>query len=255
MKHIKQGYMNKVISAGIPTLLMGEAGSGKSTILMNAAKDAGVPYSFQSCTRQTSVGDIVGFISVNGLYIPTPFRKAYEEGHYFNLDELDALDPNTALVFNSLENGRIAWPDGYDAPPHKNFRLVATANPESQGNIYTGRSKLDKATLDRFYTVNVDRDATLEVSLTSVDTVEIADAIRGIFNANAISQTITMRDVMRAYALDKLQLEGCDPLDVYMLGQPQLYTEVQEAVDKIIKRRKPLSDAKNIDELFDILKD
>jgi len=74
--HIKQAYIEKVIASGLPTLLLGEAGSGKSTCIVKAADKAGVPYSFLAGSKQVSLGAILGFISVSGVYIPSVFRRA-----------------------------------------------------------------------------------------------------------------------------------------------------------------------------------
>jgi len=164
---------------------------------MTAAHNAGMKYSFLSGTRQTTVSHIIGFMNVNGIYSPSPFRTAYTEGHYFNIDEIDAMDSNVLLVFNSLENNIMAFPDGYTDPPHKDFRLMATANPQDQHESYVGRNKLDAATLDRFDQVSIHRDQELEESLVDNQTVEAMTSLRAILEDVNSSITISMRDSMR----------------------------------------------------------
>lgn len=197
MDHSKQQEVEKLIEHNIPVLLEGPTGTGKTTILQKAAKKAGVPYSFIAGTRQTTVSNILGFMSVNGTYVPSVFRKAYEEGHYFNIDEIDAMDPNALLVFNSLENNLIAFPDGYLEPPHKNFRLCATANPADAHDRHTGRAVLDAATLDRFDIIKLDVDPELEKEILEERTFLMLQAIRLTLNECNIKKHVSLRDGLR----------------------------------------------------------
>jgi MoxR-like ATPase len=206
MQHKLQTTVQTLIHNSIPVLLEGPSGSGKTTILMNAARNAGMEYSFLSGTRQTTVSHIIGFMNVNGIYTPSPFRKAYTEGHYFNIDEIDAMDSNVLLIFNSLENNIMSFPDGYTEPPHENFRLMATANPQDQHESYVGRNKLDAATLDRFDQVSVSRDENLEKSLVDVATTQAMGYLRGILQDVNSSTTISMRDSMRYHKRKSLGL-------------------------------------------------
>lgn len=206
MQHEIQTTVQTLIHNSIPVLLEGPSGSGKTTILMNAARNAGMEYSFLSGTRQTTVSHIIGFMNVNGIYSPSPFRKAYTEGHYFNIDEIDAMDSNVLLIFNSLENNIMAFPDGYTEPPHENFRLMATANPQDQHESYVGRNKLDAATLDRFDQVSVSRDEKLEKSLVDEATSLAMGVLRGILVDVNSSTTISMRDSMRYFKRKSLGL-------------------------------------------------
>ena len=223
ISHSKQREVNTLLEHKIPVLLEGPSGSGKTTILMNAAKKAGVPYSFISGTRQTTVSHIIGFMNVNGVYSPSPFRKAYEEGHYFNIDEMDAMDSNVLLIFNSLENDIMYFPDGYTEPPHENFRLMATANPQDEHDRYVGRSKIDAATLDRYDRIRVDRDNNLEKSLISEDTAaDMAMLRESLIDVNS-SIELSMRDSIRYEKRKNLNLH--EGLVEKMLGNNALALE------------------------------
>ena len=108
MKHNKQDYVKKCIEADLSPLLVGGRGTGKTTILKNIAEENGKELYVMAGSKQASLGHLLGFISVTGEYIPTQFRKAVEEGHYFLLDEIDAMDANVLLALNMLENGIIS---------------------------------------------------------------------------------------------------------------------------------------------------
>ena len=208
MEHCKQHIVEKLINYNIPVMLVGEAGSGKTTILQKCAEKAGVPYSFIAGTRQTTVSNILGFMSVNGTYVKSTFRKAYEEGHYFNIDEIDAMDANCLLLFNSLENNMIAFPDGYSEPPHENFRLMATANPMKEHSAYTGRTKLDAASLDRFDIIDIDRDDSLEISLVGEKIFKKIKLLRECLKHTCSSKEISMRDAIRLKKRTELGLSS-----------------------------------------------
>ena len=197
MEHKKQAEVNKLLEANFQVMLVGSAGTGKTTMLQKAAKEAKVKYSFIAGTRQTTVSNILGFMSVNGTYVRSVFREAYEHGHYFNIDEIDAMDVNATLVFNSLEGGIMPFPDGYSEPPHKDFRLCATANPLNEHSDYTGRSKMDAATLDRFDKVEIPHDSNLEATLVSPTTFREIRSLREVIVAQNVHIQVSMRDALR----------------------------------------------------------
>lgn len=196
MKHIQFEYIKAFVADDEAVLLEGEAGTGKTTLAMNIATALDLKFHSMSMTKQTTVNAIIGFTSINGNYIGTEFRKAFENGGLFLLDELDAADPNTLLCLNTIENGYMAFPDGV-VHKHQDFRLIATANPSDQHSQYTGRSKLDAATLDRYEVIRVERDSNLEVELTSQESYEEVKIARNILTNNNVSKPISMRDAIR----------------------------------------------------------
>jgi len=252
MQHEKQKEVETLLNNKIPVLLEGPSGSGKTTILMNAAKNAKRPYSFISGTRQTTVSHIIGFMNVNGEYSSTPFRKAYTEGHYFNIDEIDAMDSNVLLIFNSLENDIMYFPDGYSEPPHKDFRFMATANPQDMHHSYVGRNKIDAATLDRFDEVTVDRDSKLESSLVDEETLMYIDLLRQAVEKTNTPVVISMRDSMRYQKRKDLGLiEGF--VKKLVRNHEVAEDEFNRLVEAIPKKQN-VSSCKDYDDLINLLK-
>ena len=68
--------------------LVGPAGTGKSTIAEQAAQAVGLDFSAKSCSAQTTETSLVGYMSATGAYVGTEFRKRYEFGGVFLLDEI-----------------------------------------------------------------------------------------------------------------------------------------------------------------------
>ena len=200
MRHTRYDDVKQIIQADIPVLLTGVAGIGKTTMLKMIAEEIGTRFFAMSMTKQTTLGHIIGFVSVTGDYIPTQFRDCFENGGMFLLDEMDAADPNTILCLNTIENGFLAFPDRV-VQKHPDFRLCATANPQNEHNRYTGRNKLDLATMDRFFVFDLDHTQDLEEFLTTKEIAEMAIYIREQFKRNGITKDFTMRDAIRLHKL------------------------------------------------------
>jgi len=257
MHHKKYEFIKTLIDNKIPVMLEGEAGSGKTTMLMQIAKDLGLKFYSITGTQQTSVANLLGFRSVTGTYIGTQLREAYEHGGLFLLDEFDGMNPNTILALNSIENGFLAFPDKV-LEAHPNFIMCATVNPANQHAAFTGRSKQDAAAMDRFMDVNINRDSDLELELTSKISVAFAEKMRQLLKDNGVvTRVITMRDTMRLHRLQELQKKGLikeNPLDTLVGTNVELKSKLYSFAEAVIARDVKLSTTKNVTELFELLK-
>lgn len=157
----------KLIAGRKHTLLVGPAGSGKSTVCEQAARALDMDFYAQSVCAQTSKSELLGYMSATGDYVSTIFRAAYEQGGVFVLDEIDAGNPNVLAVLNSaLANGYCSFADGM-VKRNPNFVLVGCANTYGTGAspVFVGRNQLDAATLDRFTLLDFPYDEDLEMDL------------------------------------------------------------------------------------------
>lgn len=153
------------VNAGCHPLLVGPAGSGKTTIGMHVAKALGREFYFTGAVD--NVFKLNGYRDANGNYVRTSFRDAYENGGVFLFDEIDASHPQAIVAFNAaLANGHHDFPDG-SVERHPDFVCLAAANTYGRGadRVYAGRNQLDGASLDRFVSVPVDYDTGLEFKL------------------------------------------------------------------------------------------
>jgi len=194
--HSKFGEVKTLVEAGINVLCVGPASSGKSTVIKQVAEALNLDFYSVPMTRQTTVSNLLGFIAINGNYIPSQFRKAVEFGGLVDLSEIDAADPNTLLCLNTLENGYIAFPDKI-VEVHKDFRLCATANPIEGNSRYVGRNQLDEATLDRFDVVTIDIDSELEKAIVGEEVANTIKVLNNILDKCNISRRLSMRDAIR----------------------------------------------------------
>lgn len=254
-KYIKPKNYDMVLTAiknGLNPLLIGPAGTGKTRMCCEIAKELGLNFYSESAVSDEFT--ITGFIDANGNYKESNFYKAFTEGGLFCFDELDGSDPNACIKFNAaIANGYCIFPCGMKYA-HPNFRVVATANTFGNGADmqYVGRNQLDAATLDRFMPkIMVDYEKKIESKLT--DDSKLLDFIREFrkgVNAYSIMKVVSYRAIK---AMDKLKDEKAFPkvelikscltvgLDKQDLNNIKMKmgvlndNEYMEAFDKILK--------------------
>ena len=166
-------------SRPVPTFLIGGKGTGKTTAAKALARaieerdGAPCPFGMVSMTAGTSPSAFYGRpkIGGDGGVVESQFVTLYRDGGVFLFDEIDAADPNILLIVNAaLANGHFANAStGETITRSDKFVAMAAGNTPGLGGgrDYTGRDRLDAATLDRFGAgrVRVNLDDSLETKL------------------------------------------------------------------------------------------
>lgn len=176
-------------------MLVGPAGSGKTTLAEQLAEVLNTTFAAISCSPGMSETKVLGRVTprITGdeasVYETTPIVEAYVNGGVILFDELDNADASILTAFNSmLANGYVMLPNGQRATRHEATLIIGTANTYGHGadRIYVGRNALDGATLDRFTgtTLDMDYDKGVETSLCPEDEIrqfvwDIRDKVRG----------------------------------------------------------------------------
>lgn len=216
----------KLIRIGLPVMLIGPTGSGKSACASQVAKALDMPMYYTNNASEEY--KLLGFTDAHGKYKETQFYKAFKDGGLFFLDEIDNSHPSALLSLNSAigasNNGNIymAFEDGKYTEANPNFRIIAAANTWGNGanRMYCGRSELDSASLDRFIQIYFDYDPKIEKSI--IDDEELLRYFwnfRRIINDCGIRHTVTTRNIDYA---SKLKKAG------FSTEQILLYTVVKE---------------------------
>jgi hypothetical protein len=180
LMHFKVPLLLAAVNAAVNVMLVGPAGSGKTTAAEQVAEALDLPFYFTGAID--SAYKLTGFIDAQGRTIRTAFREAYEKGGVFLFDELDASMPSAVLAFNAaLANGQMDFPDG-TVKRHPDFRAIAACNTFGRGadRSYVGRLQLDAASLDRFITLAWDYDTALEAALIGLPRPNTAPAMATI---------------------------------------------------------------------------
>ena len=178
--HVHKQFKRTTQLAGIREniLLVGPAGSGKTTLAKQVADGLGLPFFAMSLSGGVTESAFKGRYVPSGAggcfeFRSSPFISFYENGGVVLLDEFDACDENVLVSLNTaLDNGYLDLPDRKEAPMatrHKDFVCIASANTYGAGanRMYCGRNALDGATLDRFQAglIEMDYDKKLEKTL------------------------------------------------------------------------------------------
>lgn len=170
LQHKQFGTLLDYVSCRLNVYMVGPAGSGKTRAAREVAKALKLDFFAESVSQQTPVHKLMGYKDATGNYQTTSFRKAFENGGIFLLDEMDNGNPNVLAAFNAAvaaEAGEtVSFPDGMIAK-HEDFVCVAAANTFGRGGDreYVGRNPLDAATLDRFVIIEWDYDEALEMAI------------------------------------------------------------------------------------------
>lgn len=197
-------------------MLYGPTGSGKTFVGSQTAEVLKQPFSFISCTTGMSEGRLEGKRLPHGPkgqfeYITSEFIRRYEGGGVFLLDEIDAADPNVLLFINSALSGdEIAIENRTEKPTakrHKDFICIATCNTLGGADRqYSGRNKLDNATLDRFAIgkVYIDYDRNLEQQLVEDELLlKFCWNIRRAIDELRLERAMSTRFILRAHNMMK----------------------------------------------------
>lgn len=164
--------LRKVKADLVNLLIVGPAGSGKTTLAAQVAESLGLDFGVLSLSGGANESHLFGRLAPDATgawsYSESPFVRIYRNGGVFLLDEIDAADPNVLVSANAaLANGFLVVPaTGERVERHVDCVIMSAANTFGSGAdaMYVGRNALDAATLDRFVCalVMVDYDRELE---------------------------------------------------------------------------------------------
>lgn len=159
--HWQFELLKTVLEINKQALVVGGAGSGKTTIAEQIAEELGFDVEKEffviSLSAGVSEAHLSGRMVMNGDFISTKFLDIVENGGVILLDEFDNADPDVMVGLNSLlANGVISTPLDKTRDTvirNENCYIIATGNTWGNGsNGSSGyvRKQHDAATLDRF---------------------------------------------------------------------------------------------------------
>lgn len=150
--------------------LFGPAGTGKNVLCKQIADEMGLTFYFANAVTQEFA--LTGYGDANGNYVETEFYRAFTQGGLFMLDELDASCPEALITLNAaLANRYFTFPVIGRVDAHQDFKVIAAGNSCGRGadEVYSGRSVIDGATMNRFDYIKVDYDDRIEHRLANRD--------------------------------------------------------------------------------------
>ncbi len=145
--------------------LLGPSGCGKTSVIHQVASRLGWGVEQVTLSNKSESFDLIGHQTLrhgNLVFEYGPLTNAMIYGEILILNEIDLMSPGDLAALNDVLEGRpllIIANNGEIVYPHKNFRVVATANTQGLGDqngFYNGARILNQAFLDRFRFVEVD---------------------------------------------------------------------------------------------------
>ena len=148
------------IQKNLPVLLIGETGSGKTSLIRYLAENTKNAFRRVNHNGGTTVDDIIGKILVNDkgtFWVDGVLVDAMRKGYWYLADEINAAAPEINFVYHSLldDDGYVVLIEnqGEIVRPHPNFRFFAAMNPPM---TYAGTKELNKALMSRFMVVKTE---------------------------------------------------------------------------------------------------
>lgn len=186
-------------------LLVGPAGTGKTTAAASFAKMCGLPLYAQPLT--VDAFGVVGFTTATGEIIETEFSRAWVNGGVLLWDELSMSAADALGALNSaLANGFIALPGKGNVRAHPDFYFIAGDNSDTGASaLFSARTLLDGATLDRFVRLDWPVDLHLESNLSQGEAAWL-NCVR------AIREFIAERDIQHVGATSRAVIIGAQAL-------------------------------------------
>ena len=231
--HFRREILASVLYAmenkGEPILLIGPTGSGKTSIFEQAAARLNRPVTRINLDGDVTRSDLVGQWILNGdnqmQFHHGPLPKAMKEGRILIVDEIDAGAAPVVMVLQAVLEGKpLSLLETSEViKPHADFRLMATANTNGQGDesgLYAGTQPQNYALFDRFTMVEkvdyapakeemeiVVRQAGItDAGKVITNLVKVANMIRAAHKAGETVCTMSTRNIVNIAR--KLQVFG-----------------------------------------------
>lgn len=217
----------------IPVFLSGPAGCGKNHLCKQIAEALGLNFYFTNAVTQEY--RLTGFIDANGKYHETEFYKACTQGGLFMLDEIDGSIPEVLILLNAaIANRYFDFPTGR-VELHPDFRIIAAGNTTGNGgnSIYTGRTRLDGASLDRFLLIKMGYSNTIENAITGNNN----ELLSFIYCLRNISDILISYRALSAITLleDSLSITKVLSMSITKGMSPEAIRKVQNKYNQVIQ--------------------
>lgn len=214
---IGQDHNKKLLKVAIekdlPVLLIGETGTGKTSLIREQAIEQKADWVRFNLTGETTVDEFVGKYELEGsstVWRDGILLQAMKEGKWLIVDEINVALPEILFVLHSLLDDDkfvvVASHSGEVVRPHENFRFFATMNPVDE---YAGTKELNKAFQSRFNMVlkvhypdnttesKIVQDKTGVDAPTANKIADVAVALRKAKSDDKIFYTCSTRDLLQ----------------------------------------------------------
>lgn len=238
--------LDVAIAKNLPVLLVGDTGTGKTSIIRELGIRDKKTVKRMSITGETTVDEFVGKYELEAgktVWRDGILLESMRKGDWLVVDEINVALPEILFVLHSLLDDdnyvTVSQHNGEVVSPHADFRFFATMNPTDE---YAGTKELNKAFQSRFSIILTFQypDPRIEAKIIAdktgvplADATKMADvavALRKAKKDEKIFYTCSTRDLLhwgnlcddlgageafRVSILNKAGIEGEAILEVY----------------------------------------
>lgn len=253
------------VESNNPVLLIGETGTGKTTVIREMAKEQRKTLIRISVNGSMGVEEILGKWLVDKgttKWQDGVLTDAIRKGHWVVMDEINAALPEILFVLHSLldDDRRISLPekDNEIVYPHEEFRFFASMNPPEE---YAGTKDMNKALMSRFTAVihmevlsEINEAKLLEQKGAPADLavklVKIGRVLRDFKKKDQIFYFCSTRDLVQCVGLVAVGLDLADAFVGAVVNKmsPKEYAVVRKEISPIVGEEVVLP-VKTVDEL------
>ncbi len=139
--------------------ISGDSGCGKTSVILQIAARLGWGVEQITLSGKCESTDLIGHSTLRKgelVYEYGALTRAMINGEILLLNEIDLMSPSDLSILNDVLEGKpltIIENNGEVIKPHKNFRVIATANTTGMGDetgFYAGCRTMNQAFMDRF---------------------------------------------------------------------------------------------------------
>ena len=237
--HEKFPTLLKLAMAGQHVYLPGPPGAGKSHAAEAAAAALGWRFGAISLGPTTPESRLWGGMDANGSFHQTSLTEGMihaeenpDSGLAYCLDEMDNGHPGIIATLNSsMANGWVLLPNGRKVQFGSNVVFIGCANTFGTGPTaeFSGRNRLDAATLDRFRYLPWDTDLGMEATMVNSflhetpdlakDWLDVWHSCRKNVEANGLKIFVTMRGAIAGAKMLACGFDLFDTLDMVLLNK------------------------------------
>ena len=238
------------IEHNLPVLLIGETGTGKTSIVREQSIKLGKQLTRFSITGETTVDEFVGKYELESgatVWKDGVLLDAMKNGKWLVADEINVALPEILFVLHSLLDDdhfiTVSNHLGEVVKPHEDFRFFATMNPPEE---YAGTKELNKAFQSRFSVVlqvnypEPEVEVKILVDKAGIEPdhatkmVDVANALRKAKKEDKIFFTCSTRDLLHWADVVAKGLDPNKAFEVAVLnktgGDAKVITDIYQAI-------------------------